>query len=248
MFTSLALIVFHVFTNPSLLKWFVCDQKARTMNILIHIIKFDKPISMTWVYVLTLFWWRSIFVCVRVSQQASQQSSPQAVWVVPALRQLHEITRSFIKQTYQKQDKVTQIRYIKTHNQNDPLCSSAQRCYGNLSLLLCRASSRTWRRTLRSLNWSQDHSCAAIDSPQLLQEIMGSQARPWLMDDTHTRRFVCGFLLWAFWSFLFFSLLFLHLIQMKIQWIMLQWHCHLRNNCICPWFSWCTGCAASWWA
>lgn len=43
-----------------------------------------------------------------VSQQASQQSSPQAVWVVPALRQLHEITRSFIKQTYQKQDKVTQ--------------------------------------------------------------------------------------------------------------------------------------------
>uniref|UniRef100_A0A8C2XPQ8 Ubiquitin carboxyl-terminal hydrolase 24 n=1 Tax=Cyclopterus lumpus TaxID=8103 RepID=A0A8C2XPQ8_CYCLU len=32
-------------------------------------------------------------------------SSPQAVWVVPALRQLHEITRSFIKQTYQKQDK-----------------------------------------------------------------------------------------------------------------------------------------------
>lgn len=42
----------------------------------------------------------------RVSPQASQQSSAQAVWVVPALRQLHEITRSFIKQTYQKQDKV----------------------------------------------------------------------------------------------------------------------------------------------
>lgn len=41
-----------------------------------------------------------------VSSQASQQSSAQAVWVVPALRQLHEITRSFIKQTYQKQDKV----------------------------------------------------------------------------------------------------------------------------------------------
>uniref|UniRef100_A0A3P8T208 Ubiquitin carboxyl-terminal hydrolase 24 n=1 Tax=Amphiprion percula TaxID=161767 RepID=A0A3P8T208_AMPPE len=37
--------------------------------------------------------------------EASQQSSPQSVWVVPALRQLHEITRSFIKQTYQKQDK-----------------------------------------------------------------------------------------------------------------------------------------------
>ncbi|KAG9350930.1 hypothetical protein JZ751_024819, partial [Albula glossodonta] len=36
---------------------------------------------------------------------SSQQSNPQAVWVVPALRQLHEITRSFIKQTYQKQDK-----------------------------------------------------------------------------------------------------------------------------------------------
>lgn len=55
-------------------------------------------------------------VCVRVwvSQQASQQSSPQAVWVVPALRQLHEITRSFIKQTYQKQDKVPQ-----THTQKN---------------------------------------------------------------------------------------------------------------------------------
>ncbi|XP_063056881.1 ubiquitin carboxyl-terminal hydrolase 24 isoform X4 [Engraulis encrasicolus] len=37
--------------------------------------------------------------------RSSQQSNPQAVWVVPALRQLHEITRSFIKQTYQKQDK-----------------------------------------------------------------------------------------------------------------------------------------------
>ncbi|XP_061594074.1 ubiquitin carboxyl-terminal hydrolase 24 isoform X3 [Cololabis saira] len=37
--------------------------------------------------------------------KASQPSSPQAIWVVPALRQLHEITRSFIKQTYQKQDK-----------------------------------------------------------------------------------------------------------------------------------------------
>lgn len=49
-----------------------------------------------------------IILCGRVSPQASQQSSPQAVWVVPALRQLHEITRSFIKQTYQKQDKVTQ--------------------------------------------------------------------------------------------------------------------------------------------
>uniref|UniRef100_A0A8B9K9Q5 Ubiquitin carboxyl-terminal hydrolase 24 n=1 Tax=Astyanax mexicanus TaxID=7994 RepID=A0A8B9K9Q5_ASTMX len=37
--------------------------------------------------------------------KSSQLSNPQAVWVVPALRQLHEITRSFIKQTYQKQDK-----------------------------------------------------------------------------------------------------------------------------------------------
>ena len=51
------------------------------------------------VFIHVLTW-----VCVC---QASQQSSPQAVWVVPALRQLHEITRSFIKQTYQKQDKVT---------------------------------------------------------------------------------------------------------------------------------------------
>uniref|UniRef100_A0A8C9VNZ6 Ubiquitin specific peptidase 24 n=1 Tax=Scleropages formosus TaxID=113540 RepID=A0A8C9VNZ6_SCLFO len=37
--------------------------------------------------------------------KSSQQSNPQTVWVVPALRQLHEITRSVIKQTYQKQDK-----------------------------------------------------------------------------------------------------------------------------------------------
>ncbi|KAM4720758.1 ubiquitin carboxyl-terminal hydrolase 24 [Rhinophrynus dorsalis] len=35
----------------------------------------------------------------------SQHNNPQVVWVVPALRQLHEITRSFNKQTYQKQDK-----------------------------------------------------------------------------------------------------------------------------------------------
>ncbi|KAB1268966.1 Ubiquitin carboxyl-terminal hydrolase 24 [Camelus dromedarius] len=38
-------------------------------------------------------------------QRSSQLNNPQFVWVVPALRQLHEITRSFIKQTYQKQDK-----------------------------------------------------------------------------------------------------------------------------------------------
>uniref|UniRef100_G3QNX1 Ubiquitin carboxyl-terminal hydrolase 24 n=1 Tax=Gorilla gorilla gorilla TaxID=9595 RepID=G3QNX1_GORGO len=37
--------------------------------------------------------------------KSSQLNNPQFVWVVPALRQLHEITRSFIKQTYQKQDK-----------------------------------------------------------------------------------------------------------------------------------------------
>ncbi|MXQ91191.1 hypothetical protein E5288_WYG006786 [Bos mutus] len=37
--------------------------------------------------------------------KSSQINNPQFVWVVPALRQLHEITRSFIKQTYQKQDK-----------------------------------------------------------------------------------------------------------------------------------------------
>ncbi|XP_068448976.1 ubiquitin carboxyl-terminal hydrolase 24 isoform X1 [Clinocottus analis] len=46
-----------------------------------------------------------IIKCIEDIKKASQQSSPQAVWVVPALRQLHEITRSFIKQTYQKQDK-----------------------------------------------------------------------------------------------------------------------------------------------
>lgn len=53
-----------------------------------------------------------IMQCGRVSSQASQQSSAQAVWVVPALRQLHEITRSFIKQTYQKQDKVNKAGVI----------------------------------------------------------------------------------------------------------------------------------------
>ncbi|XP_056131607.1 ubiquitin carboxyl-terminal hydrolase 24 [Lampris incognitus] len=46
-----------------------------------------------------------IIKCIEDIKKASQQSSPQAIWVVPALRQLHEITRSFIKQTYQKQDK-----------------------------------------------------------------------------------------------------------------------------------------------
>ncbi|MGH0142813.1 UNVERIFIED_CONTAM: hypothetical protein FKN15_076647 [Acipenser sinensis] len=45
--------------------------------------------------------------------KSSQQSNPQAVWVVPALRQLHEITRSFIKQTYQKQDKQSIIQDLK---------------------------------------------------------------------------------------------------------------------------------------
>lgn len=70
-------------------------------------------------------------MCVCVSPQASQQSSPQAVWVVPALRQLHEITRSFIKQTYQKQDKVTQTD--KHIIQNDTLYSQPQCCHGNLS-------------------------------------------------------------------------------------------------------------------
>ncbi|XP_015211244.2 ubiquitin carboxyl-terminal hydrolase 24 isoform X3 [Lepisosteus oculatus] len=47
------------------------------------------------------------------SSKSSQQSNPQAVWVVPALRQLHEITRSFIKQTYQKQDKQSIIQDLK---------------------------------------------------------------------------------------------------------------------------------------
>uniref|UniRef100_A0A8C3LWG7 Ubiquitin specific peptidase 24 n=1 Tax=Chrysolophus pictus TaxID=9089 RepID=A0A8C3LWG7_CHRPC len=40
-----------------------------------------------------------------LQNESSQHNNPQFVWVVPALRQLHEITRSFIKQTYQKQDK-----------------------------------------------------------------------------------------------------------------------------------------------
>lgn len=39
------------------------------------------------------------------------------MWVVPALRQLHEITRSFIKQTYQKQDKVSTVYFSCAHAQ-----------------------------------------------------------------------------------------------------------------------------------
>ncbi|XP_028817088.1 ubiquitin carboxyl-terminal hydrolase 24 isoform X1 [Denticeps clupeoides] len=46
-----------------------------------------------------------IIKCIEDIKKSSQHSNPQTVWVVPALRQLHEITRSFIKQTYQKQDK-----------------------------------------------------------------------------------------------------------------------------------------------
>uniref|UniRef100_A0A671MWM0 Ubiquitin carboxyl-terminal hydrolase 24 n=1 Tax=Sinocyclocheilus anshuiensis TaxID=1608454 RepID=A0A671MWM0_9TELE len=46
-----------------------------------------------------------IIKCIEDIKKSSQQTNPQMVWVVPALRQLHEITRSFIKQTYQKQDK-----------------------------------------------------------------------------------------------------------------------------------------------
>ncbi|KAK7150579.1 hypothetical protein R3I93_011730 [Phoxinus phoxinus] len=46
-----------------------------------------------------------IIKCIEDIKKSSQQTNPQTVWVVPALRQLHEITRSFIKQTYQKQDK-----------------------------------------------------------------------------------------------------------------------------------------------
>ncbi|KAH0519789.1 Ubiquitin carboxyl-terminal hydrolase 24, partial [Microtus ochrogaster] len=46
-----------------------------------------------------------IIKCIEDIKRSSQLNNPQFVWVVPALRQLHEITRSFIKQTYQKQDK-----------------------------------------------------------------------------------------------------------------------------------------------
>ncbi|XP_034271054.1 ubiquitin carboxyl-terminal hydrolase 24 isoform X2 [Pantherophis guttatus] len=46
-----------------------------------------------------------IIKCIEDIKKSSQHNNPQFVWVVPALRQLHEITRSFIKQTYQKQDK-----------------------------------------------------------------------------------------------------------------------------------------------
>ncbi|XP_058887483.1 ubiquitin carboxyl-terminal hydrolase 24 isoform X3 [Acipenser ruthenus] len=54
-----------------------------------------------------------IIKCIEDIKKSSQQSNPQAVWVVPALRQLHEITRSFIKQTYQKQDKQSIIQDLK---------------------------------------------------------------------------------------------------------------------------------------
>uniref|UniRef100_A0A4W4HLH8 Ubiquitin carboxyl-terminal hydrolase 24 n=1 Tax=Electrophorus electricus TaxID=8005 RepID=A0A4W4HLH8_ELEEL len=37
-----------------------------------------------------------IIKCIEDIKKSSQQSNPQTVWVVPALRQLHEITRSFI--------------------------------------------------------------------------------------------------------------------------------------------------------
>ncbi|OCT84877.1 ubiquitin carboxyl-terminal hydrolase 24 [Xenopus laevis] len=46
-----------------------------------------------------------IIKCIEDIKKSSQHNNPQIVWVVPALRQLHEITRSFNKQTYQKQDK-----------------------------------------------------------------------------------------------------------------------------------------------
>ncbi|XP_053549190.1 ubiquitin carboxyl-terminal hydrolase 24 [Bombina bombina] len=46
-----------------------------------------------------------IIKCIDDIKKSSQHSNAQVVWVVPALRQLHEITRSFSKQTYQKQDK-----------------------------------------------------------------------------------------------------------------------------------------------
>ncbi|KAM3914119.1 ubiquitin carboxyl-terminal hydrolase 24 isoform 1-T1 [Leptodactylus fuscus] len=46
-----------------------------------------------------------IIKCIEDIKKSSQHNNPQVVWVVPALRQLHEITRSFNKQTYQKQDK-----------------------------------------------------------------------------------------------------------------------------------------------
>ncbi|GCB74652.1 hypothetical protein scyTo_0003743, partial [Scyliorhinus torazame] len=46
-----------------------------------------------------------IIKCIEDIKKSSQQNNQQPVWVVPALRQLHEITRSFIKQSCQKQDK-----------------------------------------------------------------------------------------------------------------------------------------------
>lgn len=139
----------------------------------------------------------TIILCARVSPQASQQSSPQAVWVVPALRQLHEITRSFIKQTYQKQDKVKQTRpQTKKHHRKRSIVQSVQCCSGKLPLPPRRASSKTWRRTLRSSSWSRDHLCAAIDWLWPQVEITASQAQLWLMDDTPIRR--SDFLSWTF--------------------------------------------------
>ncbi|KTG34977.1 hypothetical protein cypCar_00025899, partial [Cyprinus carpio] len=62
----------------------------------------DSPSSETQVSFLTGTWGKKKPSSLAKS---SQLTNPQTVWVVPALRQLHEITRSFIKQTYQKQDK-----------------------------------------------------------------------------------------------------------------------------------------------
>lgn len=51
-----------------------------------------------------------------------------------------------------------------------------------------RASSRTWRRTLRSSSWSQDRWCAATDWPSPPGGTTTCRAPLWLTDDTPTRR------------------------------------------------------------
>uniref|UniRef100_A0A8C1L0F6 Ubiquitin carboxyl-terminal hydrolase 24 n=1 Tax=Cyprinus carpio TaxID=7962 RepID=A0A8C1L0F6_CYPCA len=74
-----------------------CIEDIKKMQI-----QEDSPSSETQVSFLTGTWGKKKPSSLAKS---SQLTNPQTVWVVPALRQLHEITRSFIKQTYQKQDK-----------------------------------------------------------------------------------------------------------------------------------------------
>ena len=55
-----------------------------------------------------------------------------------------------------------------------------------------RASSRTWRRTLRSSSWSPAPWCAATGWPSPPRGTTACPAAPWWTDATPTRRSVCS--------------------------------------------------------